>query len=409
MSNLFDGAASALGNPSQASRYAPLNVPLVGPYRSGPMATAPPNPSILPANMSVDDARQFGTGFSDSNGRINHAYLVSKRGWAAHHTGAKQLIFAYSQPDSQARRTASYECKSLSSLNWHLKNDSRFIERYNTPIGADLIRSWRLVGVQLNEDENGVDREIDHKQVFTIGKRARAYNIWQALEVSFASHCIRQSESLVSTRIESLTESLVSTRVEMLVSSRIESLRERLVSSRVESLRESLAQIRDRESIRDSSEHNDANTLLTCMIRTVALVEQNKSRHRGGISVQELDKLFLVLVRRKFTPQEIENASLDPKTTHYWQWQPHISDTHQNPNPTLWSSDMRLDSIGRLLSPGWTGGFLYVGKMHSLHGAKAAGNSNNISVARQVLCPENDSIEYKYMLNNLSDIEIMLA
>ena len=286
-----------------------------GPYATGHFSLPLGDPGGLGATQGDDEGRHANSGVQDTNGRVTYAFFINNLFWKDHHSGANQYTFVSAVADSKQRISASHRMLSVSMLNFMLKEDALFIKQYDSPTCEKLVREWRPLGVQLNEDANRVDQFVDHKQVFSISGRARMVNYWQAV-MTFA-------------------------------------------------------------------------------------------KHKNGVSVRPLDELYFLLVRRKFTANEMANG-YRLASKHYWQYVPYISQNRQKPDPCLYNGSDVFDSEGNVTEVGWNGHFVSVGVVQSLFGAAKMAEHGLHVAARDVMHPTQDSNQYKYLINEISELEVML-
>jgi len=131
-----------------------------------------------------DGAKHYGSGATDTNGSIKHAFLRHPD-TPFHHQGDKLLIFANVQPMRGAPNC--HDQKSVNILNHLLHYDPIEREKFKghdcyAPQGVATI--WKMLGFQVGNQDAQVLHLNFPSQAIVIAKRVRTFNFWAMFDPS---------------------------------------------------------------------------------------------------------------------------------------------------------------------------------------------------------------------------------
>lgn len=164
----------------------------------GPRANlSDPSGGRADPRIAYKGSRDLTIGPDTVHGTINYGIFMDRDKWAPHCTGRQMLNFIRAKTHSKIQVGVSYEAYSLSVLNSKLKHDINFLMEFDDSSAENLMDTFRLFGVQLNEKEVTLDPTADHFQMHHVARRARFPSYWSAIE-SRKNHrgSIRENDEL---------------------------------------------------------------------------------------------------------------------------------------------------------------------------------------------------------------------
>jgi hypothetical protein len=161
----------------------------------------------IPARVSSDPTSGIGlekpafldagTTFADknTNGSYKHAFFLDKlHGWQPHHTGGKlPLMISTKTSTSQRDRAVTHQMHSVPHMNYLLRKDAEFRNRYSKPDVLDFMNDWKFAGFQQGEDMTRANKYESTKQNIYVLKRVRTDNVWVAAGHSARATCEQDS------------------------------------------------------------------------------------------------------------------------------------------------------------------------------------------------------------------------
>ncbi len=131
------------------------------------------------------------------NGSINYGIFMDRMKWQPNCTGKSMLNFIRARTHSKMQVGVAYETYSLSTLNSLLRYNLSFQVEFNDASAENLLDTFRLFGVQQNEQSESFEVNADHFQNHHVARRARLPSYWSAIE-SKKNHrsSIRENDEL---------------------------------------------------------------------------------------------------------------------------------------------------------------------------------------------------------------------